>query len=50
VFDLNGKLLLQKNIQNLGLNSINVNLPNSIYIVKLITEDESICKKVVISK
>jgi len=50
VYDLNGKLLFQKNIFNSGINSLNVNLPQSIYLVKLISQEETICKKVVISK
>lgn len=50
VYNLNGQLLLQKNISNLGLNSVDVNLPQSIYLVKVITDKEIFTTKVSISK
>jgi len=50
IYNLNGQLLLQKELSKSGVSSINTNLPQSIYLVKLITKDKTICKKVVLSK
>jgi len=50
IYNLNGQLLLQKNFSNSGMNTISTNLPQSIYLIKVITNEETICTKVVLSK
>ncbi len=50
VYNINGQLLLQKNVSTKGLSSINTNLANGIYIVKVSSKEESITEKVVLSK
>jgi len=50
IYNLKGQLLLEKQLSNIGLNTINVNFPQSVYLVKVITKDKTLCKKIVLSK
>ena len=50
VYNLNGQLLLQKNINNSGTSTISTNLAQGIYIVKVISNEEIVTKKIVLTK
>lgn len=50
VLNINGQLLLQENISAKGISSINTNFSAGIYLVKVSTNEETITKKVVLSK